>query len=306
MVNSLLRKIKGCCLENHMGNHQQSPPDSTATEGMSSDQQNPEVIEDTSPEFKGAWLIHLALLLTGDEASFGNPDQDQTTQLLTNDSITCDRDAGAFVDMMQSITADSPTYTGEDPIADIKLTLQQLASCQKSSGNRSLLEKIGDFFLQKDGGKALRRLLLLAEILIECLAFWYVVSVNNMATNVPALQQFIKDSFEANEPSLQSAKNVLPSSAFAKITTWNGDVKTVVSAFSIPGAQNNKSPILLIFNQDALHQVMDQTTTENTETVLQQTSTDKSNNSLYLMTFDQDKTQAFVKSYLGSGSLDDT
>lgn len=249
--------------------------------------------QELTPEFNTARLLHLAFLLTTDD-TFNIGSQGSIDALLGgNPSIGCDRKTGPFIDMISAIT--NGTYEGQDPIGDIKMTLQQLASCQKTPENQSLLERIGDFFLNKDSGKAIRRFLLLTQILIKCLSLWYVMKVNGLLTLNDDMKTFTRNAFSSGQ--IPDGSSLFPPEIMTRIRQWNaGDMDSVVETFSI--GENNKAPVLLIFNDVALNQVLEQPT----EAILSQTA--MSSKEPMPVTFVPEKDlRKFIANYLQSGNL---
>lgn len=212
---------------------------------------------EAGPEYDITRLLHLARLLTSDNAFLTSDSASAETLLDLAQAPSCDADSGPYVELLTAMSSDPPTYEGEDPIADITMTLRQLASCERST-ERSLLSKIGDFFTHRDGGKTLRQILLLSKVIIQCLALWFVMKQNNLL-EVESMQHFCKAALVAHGVSHVEASDY-PESIATMINesmNWQGDMTTVVSTFRI--GKEYPAPVLLVFNEAALASVVEET-----------------------------------------------
>lgn len=212
---------------------------------------------ESQPAYDISRVIHYSRVLTSDDVFF-TPDQESVAALLDLvNAPSCDGDTGAFVDLFNALAGDTPTYAGEDPIGDITTTIRQLASCQKNT-KRTILSKIGDFFTQKDGGKALRQLLLLTMTIIECLSLWYVMQENNLIQDdLTDMQNLCKAAISAGGLD-RVGINTIPDSIRDQVVRakeWNGDMTTVVATFRV-GVQY-PAPVLLGLNPEAFEKVRD-------------------------------------------------
>lgn len=209
-------------------------------------------------------LVHLARLLTGDPVFLTQDATSLDTLLDLNNAPDCDvtheqLQENPYFKLIGELTSNPPSYEGDDPIADITLVFRQLASCQKSTG--SLLSKIGDFFTRKDGGKALKGLLMMSEVVIKCLALWYVMKTNGLLTqgsqDEENLQDFCKSAIDKHGIANADQDLIPPSIAklLPRAESWDQNLATIQSTFSI--GNTSAAPILLIFNEEALDHIMD-------------------------------------------------
>lgn len=211
------------------------------------------------------YLLHLARVLTSD-ARFLNQETSSEDLLGIQSGPTCDESSAdlqknPYFELINSLTSDPPTYTGENPIQDIVNTISQLQSCEQS--NSTLLSKIGDFFMRRDAGKTLKGLLLSADVVIKCLSLWYVMQQNGLLDSpnslvYRSLQQFCQDAI-GQAHSIVGVDEIPPtvSKLLPTVQEWDGRLETVQATFQVGSIY--PAPVLLIFNPEALEQVMEAT-----------------------------------------------
>lgn len=278
-----------------------SKSSSDATSNNSDTSSVDPAVEEAGPEYDIARLIHLARLLTANPA-FLYTDSASAEQLLDmTQAPGCDASSGPFVDLYNSMTSDPPTYTGEDPIADILLTLRQLASCQKSV-NKSIFSKFSNWITMKDGGKAIRGMLLLSKVIIECLALWYAMKQDGTLddSSLQQMQLFTKAAIEKHGVT-NVDESLLPSVLQNKVQdaeNWDRNPQTVVSTFAVD--PESPAPAMLVFNEPALEAVMQET--ESGRPLPTQLRAGE-NNAVPIVMMNREKVKNFVEGYVGSGPV---
>lgn len=278
---------------------------------MSSD---PETAE-AGADYDVAGLLHMARLLTSN-STFLITDAASTETLLNLDrGPRCDVSQAElnnndFFNLTQKLSGQPPTYAGEDPIGNIVMTVRQLASCQRQHG--SILNKIGDFFLRRDDGKALRRLLMSTKSVVQALALWYAVQQNGIQVDQAAMQALCRMAIASPDNSGFGtiSEDSIPEQmrdAVAQARQWDGNMATVVATFRL--GTRNPAPVLLIFNSEALDTVAQATGAAGNlpqQVELSASSSgggDAPSGSTPVAFMDNQTMAALIRNYVGSGAV---
>jgi hypothetical protein len=203
------------------------------------------------PDFDLGLLLRLARLLTSDNAFMTSDTVSTETLLDLANAPNCENADGPFIVLFNSMYNDPPTYQGQDPIADIMTTLQQLGSCQQNTG----------LALHFNKRKALRQLLLLSVTVVQCLCLWYVLQRSNLigqpgGVQVGELQNFCRMALMAKKVSAVDPQYYPPAitDMLAKTQNWDGNMQTVLATFRVGTIY--AAPILLIFRPDTLAEIL--------------------------------------------------
>lgn len=256
------------------------------------------------------YLLQLARVLTSDQR-FMVPQGVSTADLLqlatapNCDESSNDLQKNPYFELVGALTSDPPSYDGTNPIEDIVETIRQLGSCQNSSS--TLLSKIGDFFMRRDAGKTLKDLLLSADVVIQCLALWYVMGRNGLLDSPTSIDYRVLQQFCAD--AISSAHDVnrvdeLPPSverALPRVQQWDGRLETVIETFQVGSAY--PAPVLLIFNPAALQQVLENGGMLPTQVSLDTTDHSNDQYSLPMIFLPQSKISQVARDYLASGQV---
>lgn len=277
---------------------------------------DPKIIE-ASPEYDLTRLLVLARLLTS-YPGFRIVDMNAIRQMIDLPTApSCESGEGPYVTLLNQLS--SMTYPGDNPINDLVMTLRQLASCQAST-QRGLFKHISDFFMSRDGGAALRGLLLLSKVIIEILSLWYVMKLAGMigdsgSVSFQEMQAFSQSALTTHDLSMVEIATV-PSAIRDLVQTaqsqWDDDDTTIVATFSL--SDDFPQPVLLPFVPEALSLAMQDLETKGDlpEQQSQDSEPDGSRISPGQVLSDEDRSnivqgtaqiRAFISALLGSGAV---